>query len=254
MYDKPSFQALPVEIRFMVYKNLVQDLGAINVFANHKIEKEMDKTVAALTKVNNRIKAEVEDCFYKNQTFQFRSIKGMDAFMYKIRRHHASLIKSIEIGPHLSRQTQFTREMVKWLACLPSLERLTILDANGPLWTILRPKDGGYPYRTASHSTCRLLCASKRLASGKLYADFASLNVWFLPQGAKVPEARKDWEKWAPHRRPGDPAVVELEIPERCIATHLESEFHKSAEPGVSGGNDTERCSEDVNGACGMQH
>lgn len=36
--------------------------------------------------------------------------------------------------------------------------------------------------------------------------------LWFLPQDAKARQARKEWEKWAPGWRPGDPAVVELEI------------------------------------------
>lgn len=191
--SSPSFLALPAEVRLAIYEHLMKCTGVITIWKDYDIAKEVDKTTISLLHVNRSIRQEVQETFYTRQTFQFRSFAAIDNFLLKIGKHHASLIKSIEIGAWMTREREvgrkrnrFQRGMVNVLQWLAGVERLRILDASNGF---REPSNQMY---VPGHNTVAMLRASPRLARGKIYI-VGLRELHFVPPGTARPVDTSGW-------------------------------------------------------------
>lgn len=163
--EKASLIGIPAETRFQIYDYLVKIKGTLTLFARYEITKEVDTQTVKLMHVNRLLRSEVQDFFYKNQNFQFRSTPAINNFLERIGRYHASIIKNIEMTEFMSQRLS-GEQMTNLLQWLPGLERLTLINPRtGYLYV-----DEQHTYQTGE-KTDILLCASEKLAAGRIFVD-----------------------------------------------------------------------------------
>ncbi|KAK5094178.1 hypothetical protein LTR70_004250 [Exophiala xenobiotica] len=131
--EKASLLTLSTEIRFMIYDHIVVGKGTVSVFSQHDIASEVDTTTVYLLHVNKLIRSEVQEFFYKSQTFEFRSAPALNKLAKKIGHYHASIIKNIKLGDWLCRKKlpNFTNNITPaFRHSLRGIEKLTISDPS----------------------------------------------------------------------------------------------------------------------------
>ena len=214
--EKASLLTLSTEIRFMIYDHIVVGKGTVSVFSQHDIASEVDTTTVHLLHVNKLIRSEVQEFFYKSQTFEFRSAPALNKFAKKIGHYHASIIKNIKLGDWLCRKKlpNFTNITPAFRHSLRGIEKLTISDpsvgyaCHDSLDELpLDPSRAHFleHFRDLGKlgpglKTYAVLCASEKLASGKVYLKtdwdvethllFVPIDVDFPP---KVEEVNPQW-------------------------------------------------------------
>lgn len=174
---QPTLLGVPSEVRFMIYKYLTEFTGVITIFSRYDIASEVDRQTIDLLHVCSVIRREVQDAFYKNQTFGFRSYQAIRIFCKSVSPYHLSIIRNIELGTQLSRRRIdfFKLEVCDILQRhLTGVERLTIHDPNLSYLTRfvstvgVDDYDQGYKHR-ASAKVHALRAISANLASANLY-------------------------------------------------------------------------------------
>jgi len=225
--EKPSFQTLSPEIRCMIYSYIVKGTGKISVFSQHNISKEVDATTVHLLHVNRLIRCEVQEFFYKSQTFEFRSASAVNKFLETIGPWHASLIRNVQLGPWLCARKikNFVGDITPaFQNGLTGVERLSIpypLDPHISFRVVgrMRARSSEVPNAflrqklDAAHGsftsrlqpglkTYAILCASQQLASGKIYLKLQSIKpteeLLFVPSSVEYPaEVTEDNPQWA---------------------------------------------------------
>ena len=227
MERKPSLETLSTEIRFMIYDYIVKGTGTIVIFSEYEFARQVDKTTVHLLHVNRLIRYEVQEFFYKSQTFDFRSAPAINKFLKKIGPWHASLIRNVQLGPWLCGRKieNFVGDITPaFQSGLTGVERLSI--SNPPITPIsfragrkARGQRSDVPctflqcqYEVKDKiphtrlqpalKTYAILCASQQLASGKIYLKQQVIDpmdeLLFVPRDVEYPaEVTEDNPLWA---------------------------------------------------------
>lgn len=93
---KASLLNLPPEIRAMIYSYFTPYIGTITIYTNYSFSKDIDSQSLILLHVNRLIRSEIEDFFYANQEFSFRSVTAAQKFIEGIGDRRAALIRKIQ--------------------------------------------------------------------------------------------------------------------------------------------------------------
>lgn len=125
--SRASILTLPIETRFMIYDYILKFTGSLVVFSQYELVKNVDKQTTHLLHVNRLIRAEVQEYFYKQQQFQFRSVPAIKKFLDKIGPYYTSIIKKVQIGSWLAQRREFDNEIRPLLRRLTSLDQLAIV-------------------------------------------------------------------------------------------------------------------------------
>jgi len=200
--EKASLTGIPAETRFQIYDYLVKIKGTLTVFAQYELTKEVDVQTVKLMHVNRLLRSEVQDFFYENQNFQFRSTPAIDNFLERIGRYHASIIKNVEMTEYMSRRLS-GEQMTNILQWLTGLERLTLINPRTDYLYV----DEQHAYQTGE-KTDILLCASKKLAAGRIFVNRPApceysnlLKLLFVPTHVEyskvVPHACRNLYGWS---------------------------------------------------------
>lgn len=116
----------------MIYDHVLAFTGSLVVFAQYEFTQNVDQQTMDLLHVNRKIRHEVQEYFYRNQHFQFRSFPAIENFLDKIGPYYCSIIKNVLIGSWLARRGGFGDQMA------PLLKRLTGIDQ----FAIIAPASG----------------------------------------------------------------------------------------------------------------
>lgn len=183
--EKPTLLTLPIETRFMIYDSLVAYTGTLVVFAHYELTRNVDRQTIDLLHVNRLIRSEVQDFFYKNQKFQFRSFRAMENFLDKIGPYHTSLIRNLELGSWLAQRSTFADQITLLLKRLAGVDHLTIL---APAHGFVTDWSGD---AELGEKALAILRASKKLAAGRLYLAWnlphSPAAIRFVPKSVKCP-------------------------------------------------------------------
>lgn len=166
MDEPPTLLTLAREIRFIIYENLVNCSGVIGIYSQYEEANEVDEQTIALLHVCRLVRIEVQEFFHKHQAFSFRSPIAMNKFLDKIGPYHASILSNIQIGPNISRRRphKFAVEFVDVLhSRMQNVQQLTITE---PWYGFYEPTLTGL---RADEKIFAILCASEKLAKGKIY-------------------------------------------------------------------------------------
>lgn len=198
--------SLPHEVRFCIYDSIVQCTGVVKIYSQYDIAKEVNKDTVQLMHVCQTIRLEVQEHFYKHQTFRFASTQAVGKFLDKIGAYHTSIIANVHIGPHLSRRVleNFVTETVEVLQNrLTGVERLVIEEPyhGFAINDIELTKPGeGRGIRIAGPKTHAILSACPRLARGNMvervvkqenFTTEDEFALMFVPKNEKFPAQRK---------------------------------------------------------------
>ena len=211
----------------MIYDYIVKGTGTITIFSEYEFSRQVDKTTVHLLHVNRLIRYEVQEFFYKSQTFDFRSAQAVNKFLKKIGPWHASLIRNVQLGPWLCGRKieNFVGEIMPvFQSGLTGVDRLSISSPPITIISLGARRKARYQ-RTEVPSTFLLLhyevkdmvhhtklqpglktyailCASQQLASGKIYLKQQSIDpeneLLFVPRDVEYPaEVIEDNPLWA---------------------------------------------------------
>ncbi|KAK5942860.1 hypothetical protein PMZ80_005426 [Knufia obscura] len=187
-----SLMSLSTEIRFMIYDYIVKCTGVVEIYSQHDIAKEVDTQTVHMLHVNRRMRCEVQEFFYKSQTFEFKSAPAVNKFVKKIGPYHASIIKNVQLGEWLCRRkienfvgdiTPAFQDGLTGVECLTISQPSTSFSNRRPdtqqVTAAVRPTFLEYSYgksgrtddirRSPGLKSFAVLCASHTLACGKLY-------------------------------------------------------------------------------------
>lgn len=133
---KMSFLCLPAEIRIMIYDLLIESTGTVTNFAQYAIGRNVSKQTLCLLHLNQLIRSEVQDFFYANQEFSFRSPSAVENFVRHVGARRVALIKKITIDQWLSARfyAQFNRDFMDVLRTFSGLEEVAFEEAKNRLW------------------------------------------------------------------------------------------------------------------------
>lgn len=208
--ERPSLMTLSTEIRFMIYDYIVKGTGTVSVFSQHDIAREVDKSTVHLLHVNRLIRIEVQEFFYKSQTFEFRSAPALNKFVKKIGPYHASIIKKVRLGDWLCRRklANFINDLTPaFRDSLKGVEHLTIPNPTEHFQVYSSSPDGKVCFDlnkphfverfckphwlSPGLKTHAILCISEKLASGRLYLKKRGYEscLLFVPKDVKYPQA-----------------------------------------------------------------
>ncbi|KAK5081314.1 hypothetical protein LTR05_008108 [Lithohypha guttulata] len=185
--DEPlTLLTLAREIRFMIYENLINCTDVIGIYSQYDVAKEVDEQTIALLHVCRLMRIEVQEFFYKHQAFSFRSPIAMNKFLDKIGPYHASILSDVQIGPNMSRRRpdKFAVEFV----------------------------DVSHARLRADEKVLAILCASEKLAKGKIYLmDSGSAyytELCFVPKDVTYPSKVDTLIRQEVIAQPSEPPVL----------------------------------------------
>lgn len=133
-----SFLDLPTEIRLMIYALLIESKGTVTIYANHAIGKNVSRTTLCLLHINRLIRSDVEDFFYTNQAFTFRSLSAVRNFVNDVGSRRVAMVREITIDEWLASRfyTQYDSDVQEMLRQFSGLEQVSIEQSRmyyGPL-------------------------------------------------------------------------------------------------------------------------
>jgi len=216
--EEATLLTLSPELRFMVYDYLIIGKGTVSVFSQHDIASEVDTTTINLLHVNRLIRREVQEFFYKSQTFEFRSAPALNKFAKNIGHYHTSIVKNIQLGDWLCRRKlqNFTNDITPaFQNFLSGVENLTIADPSVGRFCHRSLDDlTSYSHRAnfverfldspklrPGLKTYAILCASERLAAGRTYLEsdpIADTCLLFVPKDVNCPSTVEEVNpRWA---------------------------------------------------------
>lgn len=128
-----SFLSLPPEIRLHIYSLVIECSGVVTIFARHAIGKNVSKQTLCLLHLNQLIRSEVEDFFYANQEFSFRSMTAIESFVCDIGTRRIALIRKITFDQWLCSRfyAQFNTKIMEMLRTFSGLEEVMIEEPLG---------------------------------------------------------------------------------------------------------------------------
>lgn len=239
--EMPYLLILPTETRCAIYEQIIQFTGTVSMFSQYELFRNVDKPTIRLLHVCRLIRAEVQDYFYQNQTFEFRSAPAMTKFIHKIGAYHAGNIKKVELGDWFSRRsiTEFLEQIDSEYGSLKALQYLTVPDP----YMRYHGRIVGGRWLPGS-KTVAILNASTTLAAGRVYArtdsgtfksDFALV---FVPEDCILPLEQEEFE-WGLCNRIIQHRLMPAPDPETLRAFDTE-ELRTSSTADEMMGNDTE--------------
>lgn len=196
--ERPSLLTLPAETRCLMYEHLVEFTGIVSIFSQYEFAENLSRQTIDLLHICQLIRAEVEDYFYANQTFELRSAAALDSFVGKIGPYHASTIRHLQIGTWLSsRAVQgFVHIVDPDTGPFKSLERLTLPYPGRKylkrVWDPIQVRQA----HAAGPAIVELCKASKFVAGLKIYYKEANMlfrrgdlpKLQFVPKSETLPE------------------------------------------------------------------
>ncbi|KAJ9655829.1 hypothetical protein H2198_005366 [Neophaeococcomyces mojaviensis] len=170
--DKAFLLTVPTEIRCEVYKFLIDIKGTLAIYSQYEIAQQVDSQTLTLMHVNHLLREEVQEYFYKEQKFQFRSTSAVHNFIKRIGRYHASIIKNIEFTQWMCRR--LTGEAIATIfEQLVGIEQLTVIN---PLWySWIKTRNGDV---VTGDMTDVILRSSEKLAAGKIFLKHRNRRCW----------------------------------------------------------------------------
>lgn len=198
-----SFLDLPAEVRLMIYDSIVVCTGTVTIYARYAIGRNVSRETLSLLHINQLIRSEVEDFFYMNQEFTFRSIPAIANFIDGLGPRRAALVRHIKFDTWLCQRfaLQFDEKMRDMLRQLRGVERVAIedpiarwrrhrrgavrYDESGiliPLSSFAVPKNYGnlsYGFRLGPSGRLILAIWEKFVEAGKVFMKVSSRqNSW----------------------------------------------------------------------------
>lgn len=203
--EKPSLLTIPTETRLMIYDHLIKCTGTVTIFPQYDLAHHVDKQTIRLLHINRQIRLEVQEFFYQNQRFEFRSSQALRKFIQTIGPYNASIVRHVGFGSHMCRKAidLFTVEVANALRdFLKSAERLILTDPSHGFFEKLS-------YTTADVKPgvklLALAAASPKLAAVQVYLQrkgfYGGTEIHFVPKEVQGPEVEDDTGRVKIYRR-----------------------------------------------------
>lgn len=169
---------VPAEVRLNIYRFLIDIKGTLTVYAGYEIAKEVDTQTVKLMHVNRLIRGEVQEFFYKNQRFEFRSTSAIDNFLERIGRQNASLIRQVQFADWMCARLK-PEHIVNLLGWLTGVDHLVLMGMTHSRnrYVIYKSAEDKY---TVSNNALTIMCSSAKLAKGKVWIS-SNVARWYTP-------------------------------------------------------------------------
>lgn len=168
----PTLLGIPLETRLSISDYLVKCTGVVSIFARYEITKEVDQRTIDFLHISQTICTEVQSAFYKNQTFDFRSLQAMRTFCNTTDPYHVSIVKNVQLGYSLCRLglDTFRLEVCDLLQNhLVGVDHLMINEPNRSFFT--KGADGQHQL---NEKVIALRAATPKLATARIYYKSAA--------------------------------------------------------------------------------